>query len=229
MDRTVQLSGEAAIALTGTATASSRTSLSIVHLLSAAQFARATGEIEKRHEGQPLGDFWDDLYAQSIATVLTTVAGIEAYANELFVDHAQVFPDLRVDVMAKLWELYEQKPTREKFEFALLLRQGGPFDRGAAPFQDVAALIRLRNALTHYKPEWSDQLDEHAKLSKSLEHRASPSPFLPLTESLFPRAWASHGSTTWAMRSAVAFLSDFERRAKLDSRIASFGNRLSAL
>lgn len=157
------------------------------------------------------------------------MAALEAYANELFVDHTEVFPELRMDIMAKLWELYEQKPILEKYDFALLLRQGSPFDRGASPHQDISALIKLRNALTHYKPEWSNAQIEHAKVSNALKNRAVASSFFPVSESLFPRAWASHGTTRWAVRSVVSFLRDFEQRASLESRIARLGERMKTL
>jgi hypothetical protein len=203
--------------------------LSISHLLSAALFSRTAGAIESANAGRAFGDFWENIQANAIAAVLTSVAALEAYANELFVDHAEVFPQLRLDIMAKLWELYEQKPILEKYDFALLLRQGNAFDRGASPYQDIAALIRLRNALTHYKPEWSNEQVEHAKVSHALKNRAVASSFFPVTDSLFLRAWASHGTTRWAVRSVVSFVLDFEQRASLKSRIAPFVERLNAL
>ena len=221
--------------------------LSISHLLSAALFSRTAGAIESANAGRAFGDFWENIQANAIAAVLTSVAALEAYANELFVDHAEVFPQLRLDIMAKLWELYEQKPILEKYDFALLLRQGNAFDRGASPYQDIAALIRLRNALTHYKrnalthykPEWSNEQVEHAKVSHALKNRAKvshalknravASSFFPVTDSLFLRAWASHGTTRWAVRSVVSFVLDFEQRASLKSRIAPFVERLNAL
>ena len=211
--------------------------LSISHLLSAALFSRTAGAIESANAGRAFGDFWENIQANAIAAVLTSVAALEAYANELFVDHAEVFPQLRLDIMAKLWELYEQKPILEKYDFALLLRQGNAFDRGASPYQDIAALIRLRNALTHYKrnalthykPEWSNEQVEHAKVSHALKNRAVASSFFPVTDSLFPRAWASHGTTRWGVRSVVSFVLDFEQRASLKSRIAPFVERLNAL
>ena len=158
-------------------------------------FCHNVGAIETANAGKPFGDFWEHIQAYSIATVLTSVAALESYANELFVDHAIVFPELREDIMAKLWELYEQKSILDKFDFALLLRQGKAFDKGASPYQDITALIKLRNALTHYKPEWSNEQVEHAKVSSALKYKATHSSYFPPNEPLFPRAWASHGST----------------------------------
>jgi hypothetical protein len=117
--------------------------------------------------------------------------------------------------MTKLWELYELKPPLEKLEFALLLKQGQPFDRGARPYQDVAALIKLRNGLVHFKPEWFDQRKEHATLSTILAAKVESSPFL-LAEPLFPRAWAGSSCTIWAVRSVSELIVEFERRAGIE-------------
>jgi hypothetical protein len=211
------------------ATADTRVNLSIPHLLSAASFSRRLGELEAEHVGKEFGEFWHDILAQATATVFTSIAALEAYANELFIDHAELFPELRVEVMAKLWELYEQKPPLEKYEFALLLKQGQAFDRGASPYQEVAALVKLRNGLTHFKPEWSSEQVEHAKLSALLRNRVQLSPFFPDSEPLFPRGWASHGSAVWAIRSVIDFLLEFERRAKVRSRMGQFAGRFDAL
>ena len=217
------------LSLTDTASAKVRANLSLSHLLSAAILCRSVGRLEAANSGASLGPFWDELQASAVATVLVAVSSLEAFANELFIDHAQTFPAVQADLMAKLWERYESQPILEKLEFAMLLRGQAAIDRGASPYQDIAAVIKLRNALTHYKPEWSDERGEHAKLSKALRMRAVSSPFFPATEPLFPRAWASHGTTVWAVQSVIDFVVMFESRAGLDSRIAPFLPQLHAL
>lgn len=189
-------------------------------------FSREVKSLEIANAGKPFGDFWESIQANAIATILTSVAALEAYLNELFVDHDKTFPDVRIDVMAKLWELYEQKSILDKLAFALLLRQGSPFDKSTSPYQDVNALIKLRNALTHYKPEWSNEQVAHAKVSKALEGKIVKSAYF-LNESLFPRAWVSHGTTYWAIQSVITLINDFEQRASLPSKLAPFLDRLN--
>ena len=217
------------IVITDSFTADVRSNFSIAHLLSATMFSRAVGALEAENEGKIFGDFWEDILANAIATVFTSVAALESYANELFVDHAIVFPELRLEVMSKLWELYEQKPILDKYEFALLLRQGEALNKGASPYQHIAALIKLRNALTHYKPEWSNEQVEHAKVSNALKHKAIPSAYFPAHEPLFPKAWVSHGTACWAIRSVLLFINEFEQKASLNSRYAPFMDRFSSL
>jgi len=203
-----------------------RANLSIHHLLAAAHFSRHVSEIEHSHAGEPFGEFFEEVLWFSSACVLSSVAGLEAYANELFVDRSQHFTDLRAEIIDKLWELFEQKPTLEKFDMALLLKKKPLLNRGCRPTQDVAALVALRNGLIHFKPEWDDEKAVHARISQQLTHRFKPSPFLPDPEWIFPRRWATHGCTAWAVESSVAFLSEFESISGVPSKLAKFIERL---
>lgn len=232
MDTPKVIEAQAVIELTPVkvqATGDVRVNMGVPHLLSAAALCRRVGEIERANAGKEFGEFWQDIFANASGAVFASIASLESYANELFIDHKTVFPELRVEVMAKLWELFEQKPTLEKFEFALLIKSAPDFDRGAAPYQDVAAIIRLRNGLIHFKPEWFSEQEEHARISALLKHRATLSPFFPATEPLFPRGWTSHATVKWVVRSVLTFILEFEQRAKADARMAKFRDRFDAL
>jgi len=213
------------VSATGTALASSTVSaqartlqnFAVQHMLAAALFSRRVGELERTHAGAPFGPFWEEILHCATASVMTSTASLEAYTNELFFERATVFPGYRSELLDRLWETFEQKSVLEKFEFALLLRGCPPLDRGVRPYQDMAALIALRNALMHFKPEWDDEATRHAKISRHLEGRFSPSPFL--TDALiFPRRWATHACTAWAVKSALDFADEFERAAGLGTK-----------
>lgn len=206
-----------------------RVNFSVPHLLSAAVLSRRVGELEEEYAGSEFGAFWHPVFANASGTIFAAVAALESYANELFIDHKSVFPELRVEVMQKLWELYEQKSILEKYELALLLKDGLAFDRGASPYQDVSAIVKLRNGLIHFKPEWFSAQEEHAKLSALLKHRATLSPFFPESEPLFPRGWTSHATVKWAIQSILTFVLDFEVRAKVEQRMAKFKEKFNAL
>lgn len=206
-----------------------RMNMSVPHLLSAAILCRRVRELEEANAGKQFGEFWHDIFANASGAVFAAVAAMESYANELFIDHKTVFPELREEVMAKLWELFEQKATLEKFEFAVLLKQGLPLNRSASPYQDVDSIIRLRNGLIHFKPEWFSAQEEHAKLSARLKHRATPSPFFAATEPLFPRGWTSHSTIVWVIRSVLEFLLTVERCATLSPMMDKFKDRFEKL
>jgi hypothetical protein len=197
------------------ATLTQKMNLAVQHLLAAARFSREVGVLENEHVGQRFGAFWESIFHSSIACVLTSVASLESYANELFSDREKVFLGYHPDLLHELWETYEQKPILAKFEFALLLLNKPEINRGASPYQDIKVLIDVRNALTHFRPEWMNEADEHAKISAKLDGKIVGSPFLPESEILFPRRWASHNCTTWAVSSVTAFARNFEQHAGL--------------
>ena len=200
-----------------TAVAILRVNLAVRHLLAAARFSREVGRLEKEHQGEQLG-FSESIFQHAIACVLTTAASLEAYANELFSDRHKEFSDYSPELIHSLWETYKWKPTLEKFELALLQLRKPRMDRGAPPYQKVADLIELRHALTHFKPEWMKEPDEHATISDRLAHKFEGSPFLSEPELLFPRRWAGHGCTSWAVSSAIAFAKHFESVAGLPAK-----------
>jgi hypothetical protein len=203
--------------------------LGALHLLSATIFSRRVQELEAEHAGKEFGEFWHEIFANASGVVFMSVAALESYINELFIDYKKVFPELRTEVIAKLWKLVEQKPILEKYKFALLLKNGPAFNESARPYQDVATLINLRNALIHFKPEYFSKQDKHAKLSKSLRGKATLSPFFPQSEPPFPLGWASHATVKWAIKSTLDFILEFEKRAKIEQRMAKFKDQFNAL
>jgi hypothetical protein len=120
---------------------------------------------------------------------------------------SRIIPQL----LDKLWETFERKPTLEKFEFALLLRKSPKLDRSARPYQDVKAIVELRDALLHYKPEWDDEAVRHQKISEMLRGKFDPSPFQHDDSLIFPVRWASHSCTKWAVKGVLEFINEFAR------------------
>src|SRR5258706_2586528 len=55
-------------------------------MLAAARFSREVGAIENENKGQPWGEFWGGIFHRATACILTSVASLEAHANELFSD-----------------------------------------------------------------------------------------------------------------------------------------------
>jgi hypothetical protein len=199
--------------------------LSVQHMLGAARFSRSVGEIERKHAGEQFGEFWDEILQLSSACNFASVAALEAYANELFFGRAKNFPGFSSTLLDRLWETFERKSLTEKFEFALLLRDKPRMDSKTSPYKNITALVELRNGLTHFKPEWEDEAKRHKELSNLLRNYFAPSPFLS-DRLLFPRRWATHACTKWAVESCLAFSNEFEQLADLDSRFEAFADRL---
>lgn len=201
-----------------------RMNLAVNHLIAASGFSRIVGDIEERHKGEEFGSFYDDILSNSIATVYCSVASVEAYINEvLLFDKRLMAQNLRDCARA----LIGKTRILDKYAGCLRLLQCKSLARGKRPCQDVHILISLRNALTHFIPEWENQQDAHAALSRKLRAKIHPpSPFCSQSAPLFPQAWATHACTLWAVNSSKSFMIEFEKLAQLPHRIQMFESRL---
>ncbi|MDM0071852.1 hypothetical protein [Variovorax sp. J31P207] len=204
-----ELTGTGGDGFAGGITSRQRAHFSISHLLTAAFFSRKVGEIERANAGAELGPFWDEMFSYAVGCVLTSFAGLEAYANEVFIDYADYYPEYQAPVMQDLWKTYERKRAPDKLKFALLLKGITP-DTGTSTWENIRCLEALRDALTHFKAEWSDEKAKHAALSKLLVNKAVPGTFLTGYSALFPQLWVSHGTAMWAVRSVVSIIREFE-------------------
>ncbi len=111
---------------------------------------------------------------------------------------------------------------------ALTVRKNKKLDFSHTKVQNIDALIKLRNAVIHFRPEWSDQQDKHNKLSKQLKNKFQQSPFLS-DEPIFPLAWASASFASWALCSTVAFLEYFYTEADIAYPLSQFKDQLTTL
>ena len=202
------------------AEAKTQTRFALQNALAAASFHRRVAELEDNNRGQRLGSFFDEILWSATACIFCTSASLEAYANEVFEDREKHFPEHAPTVIAEIWDRIEKEPSLDKLAFALVLRNAPAFDRGSPPFQNAAALIRLRNALTHFKPEWTNSDGEHARISSKLENLFDGTPFITGDRGLFPRRWASRSCTGWAVKSLIGIVLEFEKNGGLRTNVA---------
>src|SRR5918994_4547888 len=217
----------------------SRVYLSVSHLKNASHFPRLTGEIEQHTEF-----VWGTIKpheAYAMGAVLSNVAFLEASVNELYADttddsapseilrsigtgYAMEMPKDVRSILACLWttERFRTARTLEKFQVALKAVGQEQFDKGSQPYQDVALLIRLRNALVHFEPEslhgGNDvPTDLERKLGgKFALNPLAADPINPLGKDpllpFLPAKCLGYGCALWALRSSVAFTEDFFSR-----------------
>lgn len=204
-----------------------RMNFAVLHLAAAASFARRTAQVEAEHSQDDFGPFFEDILASSSACVLLSVASLEAYANELFIDAERHFPNVPPGAMEAIWSFAERESVTDKFQLFLKLRGVEQLEKGSSPYQDVWALVKLRNALTHFQPEWDDEQGEHEKVSNALRGRFVPSSFVEGNEDLFPKRWAAHGCTAWAVQSCQDFVGEFSRHAGIADRFEKFRDRFA--
>lgn len=225
----MNLSGNANLSFSGSATAVSRMNLGVHHLFAACRAVARIGQAEKDNAGKPFGEFWEPILHDSLVVATTTVASLESYANELYFEGKFIGTQISAQASRELGDLIDQKSLLRKFSTALAFRSDKQLDFGTASVQNVDALINLRNLIVHYRSEWSHQQGPHQKLSNQLKYKFEPSPFLPEHEPLFPKGWASHSFGCWAVWSTYAFMAHFYSEAGAENPLDIFKSRIEQL
>jgi hypothetical protein len=115
------------------------------------------------------------------------------------------FDDRTLTLMRDLWPETERFPILEKYQRALFLAGRGVLNRGEATVQVAENLIKLRDGLVHYKPEWHDVEGQHHRLQDRLQGKF-PLKVVPAGFSLwFPNQCLSAGCATWGTRVVANF------------------------
>jgi hypothetical protein len=217
-----------AVTVFGQATGKSRFNLALHHLFAASRFTAAVTALETQNQGQPFGAFWEEILHNALGVVSLTVASLESYANEFHFEGsalAAALPSKAADVIAAM---IDREAILAKFDVTLAIRKDKRLDFGQNHVQNVDTLIKLRNAVLHFRPEWFGEQDKHKTLSNQLAYKFSGSPFLP-NEPLFPRAWASASFCAWALGATVTFMDRFCAEAELQNPVTQFFDRVREL
>lgn len=202
--------------------------LALHQLFAACRFTARIHELEREHAGQPFGAFWEEILHHALGVATLTAASLESYANEMYFEGSILEQALPPPAVAEINHLIDRVPVLRKYAVALAVRAGKPLDFGSTAVQNADALIRLRNAVVHFRPEWFGKQQAHDKLSKLLQHKFTPSTFLS-NEPLFPRSWASASFALWAVQSSVAFMKYFYVEVGLPCPLDQFEEHIARL
>lgn len=206
------------------------------HLWSAKSWAEESARIE---ESELAGGRLDPrLWATATAGIFSAVAFLESAVNELFQDAfddhvlllAPIDPGTR-EALAGFWRIMAEHSgatrsrfgTTEKFDIALTIMGHEPFDHDAELYRNVRLLIRVQNALVHYKPltlqridhsRFEDDLLGRFPLRSAVAARAAEAPF-------FPDAVLGAGIVAWGIEHALAYTDAFFRTVGITPNYAT--------
>lgn len=221
--------------ITGSGVDKNLTQFAKQHFESAKLFAKLSDEVEtaytykKEHDTQPISDeyfrqFLTQKRAYVTASIFSSVAFLEATVNEFFINVSENPSGLstqRLDDNFKaqiktLWDdfnLVERLNTLDKFKLVLSLLPNKPiFNTGRSPYQDVYNLIKIRNHLVHFKPEWFGGYGgsgEDNKFFSQLSKKFSNSLFPD--NPAFDKCLCSE-CAHWAVKSTEEFVNDFLKK-----------------
>lgn len=161
-----------------------------------------------------------------VGAVVLAVMGLEACINEVYLDACDKnrqkltgLDEREMALLAEWWGEIESRSILLKYQHALLLLNRGAFPKGENPYQDADNLVCLRNALTHYKPEWDDPPAVHADLQARLTGKFNLNPLSAKSHLWFPHQCLGSGCANWAVATAEALVTEFCTRLGIPTRI----------
>jgi hypothetical protein len=183
--------------------------------------ARLVAHLCRQHEDQllsqatPVVDYHVRSFA--LAAISESVALLEAHVNGIWQDAADfgpaddrrlrgLSPKARVK-MRELWtERFERKKALHKYKVALDCA-GETLDTRRREYQDVDAVIRLRDALVHFHPgmNWTDEPHD---IEIRVKHLVPENPLMRDTAPWFPNHPLCAGVAQWAWQSCMRFADD---------------------
>lgn len=128
--------------------------------------------------------------------------------------------DSSISALAAIWDRTELESGKilEKYQPGLSVSEKQVFDKGALPYQDIDNLIKLRNALVHYRPEWDDEAKAHRKLQSRLRSKFPLNPFVQESSLWFPHQCLGAGCAQWAVNASKELMFEFCSRMGIRNR-----------
>lgn len=200
-------------------------SLSSSFLNSASILSKKCLEIEQKIKPGNREKLIEEHQAYFYGVIFNLVSYLESYINELFVDISDgTFHNLNMDdtslyQIIELWNLNIPRrasyKTIDKYEIMLIISNKPKFDKSKRPYQDIDLLIRLRNSLIHYEPEYIEltYLNPNAQLhkfEKALKGKFKLNPFATKLDTFYPNKIISYSCSQWALEAVKAFIKEFD-------------------
>ncbi|HZR82574.1 MAG TPA: hypothetical protein VFD92_15875 [Candidatus Binatia bacterium] len=216
MSETDETSVDLGVTAGFSATADVRYSFTAQFLIGAAFFSRCADAIEREAPDSITEVVRSNHRAYVVAAITQAVAALDAEIWEVCVHgpgHHLGSGDTDIaarDFLAPMAEVIDGEDTLSRYKLVLHLLHKETLDRGAQPSQDAALLVKLRNALVHYKSKWGVQLEDSKTFAAMMRLQHPRPPFIPASGvNFFPHQCLSAGCAAWAVDTAVAFLDSF--------------------
>ena len=112
----------------------------------------------------------------ALVSLVFAEASLEAFLNETIElawdwSHNTKEPPI-VSSFAQLMSDLERSPLQSRFQMAHWMLTGKPYDKDAPPYRDFVLLMRVRNALLHFKPDPAIEIPGEAEVGAALNSNA---------------------------------------------------------
>lgn len=219
---------------TGTLQADVRYSLTAALLHAAAIFVRHAYDIESgndRVDEHRIAEHRGYVVAavmESVAALEAEIYEVVAYGPGHHLGSNQLDANAR-NFLAPLAELIDDQEVLQRYSVVLHLLKKEPIAHDGALWENTALLVRLRNALVHYKSRWGREMDT-TKLLASLKKLKLPRPpFVSEHEFFFPHQCLSAACAAWAVKTSLGFLLEFYARLGIQAPLAHVQAKIVSL
>jgi len=162
-----------------------------------------------------------------VGAVVSATMAMETCINEIYFDacgknrqELKGLDEQEMALLAKPWPKLDsrRRSILRKYKTALQSLGKDALDPDAQPYKDADNLVYLRNALTHYKPEWDDA-KIHVEIRGRLEGKFDVNPLAPGAYLWFPEQCLGSGCAKWAVGAAEEFVRAFCEHLGIPERI----------
>lgn len=188
--------------------------LSSQHLHLAHNFADAARAFEEpRREKLTTKEKWQHR-GDVTAAVMSSAAYLEDLISELYVNMRNL-PRPKLVKKLRASSNPEGSKILNKYQLALSVSDGDPFDQSASPYLDADGLFRLREALVNYL---NFRPVGRRGLHSRLDGKFPLNPYASEDARWFPDRCLGAGCARWAVSTAEVFGDDFCRRMGIPAR-----------
>jgi hypothetical protein len=218
----IQTSAHPSVATVGNPAIGTRSYFSSHYLYGAQLFTEEAGRLE----ASPTEPKFDARHRAFVVNAITSSCFfLEAFVNEILLDvvdrhdgHEDAYTaPLTADTkfrMRWLWEAgnIEKAKTLHKLNAILDAAEVEKLPAGRQPYQDAQLVIKLRNALVHYKVRSLSSDVPHELDADFASQRFPHNKLMAGAGHLFPDRILGHGCAEWSWQSCQAVADEFSRR-----------------
>ncbi len=200
----------------------SRANFTQYHLLAAQNAGLVATEIENKYKSQSPSQEDLNLYLSQVSTaIICSVAALESNINEYLIDHEKHIdkaPAISDPRLLKKYTFNKSKLSSQlrqstniifKYDLIWFITKNDLLAENDIK-RNIRYLTRLRNALTHFTPEWDNNLLKHVKLEKNRQNRFTLSPFYAPGCLFFPYRCLSASCAIWSYKVSNEFIGLFK-------------------
>lgn len=205
-----------------------RPNFTVFHLNSAELNRKIAFNIEKKYNQiKPPTNILQNYISHISSAIISSVAALESKINEYIVDNEDKIKKKSLDLDDNFYCQFRIKKNRKKGKNILsqiksitsaivkykIINQIIHKDTKIEPNieEKIKLIIRIRNALIHFTPEWDNDLDMHKKIEKAVENHFRLCPFYSKETMFFPYRCLSDSCAEWAITTSKDFIENFQR------------------